>query len=226
MSSAQKIRASTQKFTEILDIHEDMVLLTTGTACLIIEVQATNFSLLSQEEQQAKIFSYASMLNSLSFPIQILIRNKRVDISSYIKHLDLEIARLNALQHTVSEQQIPQEQAKIFYMQQYRAFVQDLIKVNTVLDKTFYVVISFSSLEKGISGVTFKKDDFSQEAKTALRTKAESVLSQLGRLGLRSKTLDTEQLIKLFHDLYNNEQGIVSAASNPKTIMATKTIQV
>ncbi len=224
MNTAQKIRASTQKFTEIQDIKESVVLQASGAACLIIEVQATNFSLLSQEEQQAKIYSYASMLNSLSFPIQILIRNKRVDISSYVKHLDSEIAKLAALVHTTGQAQIAQEQAKISYMQQYRAFVQDLIKVNTVLDKTFYIVISFSSLEKGFSGVNFKKDDFLQEAKTSLRTKAESLLEQLSRLGLRSKILETEGLIKLFHDLYNNEQGMISATSNPDTILATKTI--
>jgi hypothetical protein len=30
----------------------------------------------------------------------------------------------------------------------YRNFVQELVKVNTILDKKFYIVIPYSSLEK------------------------------------------------------------------------------
>lgn len=201
--AAQKIRASTQKFTEIEDIRDTVVLLTGNRACLLIEIQATNFSLLSPEEKQAKIFSFASFLNSLSYPIQIVIRNKRVDISSYIKRLDNELTKLSIAPHGTNDQQ----QRKIAYIQQYRSFVQELIKVNTVLDKTFYIVLSFSSLEKGVSGITIKKEDFFLQAKAALHTKAESVLSQFGRLGLRSKIAEKESLVKVFYSIYNDEHA-------------------
>lgn len=206
---AQNVSTSTQKFTEIQEIQENIVILTTGSACLVIEIQATNFSLLSQEEQKAKIFAFASLLNSLSFPIQILIRNKRVDVSSYLKHLDQEIATLSSIPAATQGQHKDQHDKKISYLQAYRLFVQDLIKVNTVLDKTFFIVVSFSSLEKGVGGMNMKKDDFFLQAKAALRTKAESVLSQLGRLGLRSKILEKEQLIKLFYNIYNDERGSI-----------------
>lgn len=196
------ISASTQKFVDITNIRDEVVMLTGGSACLVIEVQATNFSLLSLDEQHSKIYAYASMLNSLSFPIQILIRNKRVDISSYIKSIDIEIGKLS--QNTTS---LPNEQRqkKITYARQYQAFVQDLIKVNTVLDKTFYVIVSYSSLEKGVSGMGLKGDDLFLQAKAGLKSKAESLLSQLGRIGLKSKTLKSERLIQLFHDIYNEE---------------------
>lgn len=207
--AAQNIKASTQKFTEIQNIQEDVVVLTGGNACLIIEVKATNFSLLSQEEQQAKIFAFASLLNSLSFPIQILIRNKRVDVSSYIKRLDQEFTVLSS-SSAVTAQHKEQHDKKMSYLKQYSLFVQELIKVNTVLDKTFYIVVSFSSLEKGVSGVGMKKDDFFLSAKAGLRTKAESILGQLGRLNLRSKILEKEQLIKLFYSIYNDEHGITT----------------
>lgn len=86
--SAQKTKATTQKFIEIQDIIDNIVLLSKGYACLVIEVQATNFSLLSQEEQDVKVLSYSSLLNSLSFPIQVFIRSKKIDISSYLRQLD------------------------------------------------------------------------------------------------------------------------------------------
>ena len=70
---ARKINATTQKFIEIEDIVDNIVLLSGGQACMVMEVVATNFALQSIEEQQVKILSYASLLNSLSFSIQIVI---------------------------------------------------------------------------------------------------------------------------------------------------------
>lgn len=204
MSTAQTKKTnnagSTQKFIEITSIRDEIVMLTGGNACLIIEIQATNFSLLSQDEQRAKIFAYASLLNSLSFPIQILIRNKRVDISLYIKSIDAELAKLSQNTGGIQEEQ---RIKKLSYAKSYREFAQELIKVNVVLDKTFYIVVSFSSLEKGLSGVGLKGDDLFLSAKAGLKTKAETMISQLNRIGLKSKVLKNDQLIKLFHGIYN-----------------------
>lgn len=191
MKTAQKIHASTQKFTEIKDIVENVVLLAGGNACLIIEVEATNFSLLSPEEQKTKIFSYASLLNSLSFPVQILIRNKRIDISNYLKSLDFEASK--------SQNQKLLEQIKL-----YKVFVGELIKTNTVLDKKFYMVISYSYLEKGVN----KNDkNFFEQAKQALKVKADSITNQLNRLNLRAKILEKENLVMLFHEIFNESSS-------------------
>lgn len=191
--TAQKVKSSTQKFTEIEDIKESVVTLDKGNACMIIEVQATNFALLSQEEQMAKISAYAAFLNSLSFPIQILIRNKKVNISSYVKLLEGELIK-------------SPNQKVTAYIEQYKYFIQELIKVNTVLEKTFYIVISYSSLEKGASGL-LQKNDFFNQAKLALQTKADSVMNQLSRLSLKARVLNQEELIRLFYDIYNEEVG-------------------
>ncbi|HSX40969.1 MAG TPA: hypothetical protein VLF68_05160 [Candidatus Saccharimonadales bacterium] len=199
--TAQKIHSSTQKFTEVSDIIEDVVLLSGGNACLIIEVTATNFALLSKQEQDTKIYSYASLLNSLSFPIEIMIRSKRLDVSSYLKLLDGQAAQ--------TQNQMLATQIKL-----YRDFVQQLVQVNTVLDKKFYISISYSSLEQGATGATHmmgkKKNttpggDFFQAAKASLHSKADSLHSQLARLNLRAKTLSQEELIKLFYELYNGD---------------------
>ena len=76
------IRASTQEFLEIEDIKDDLVILKDGSCCLIIKTSAVNFGLLSQEEQDAIIFAYAAFLNSLSFPLQILIFSRKICILS------------------------------------------------------------------------------------------------------------------------------------------------
>lgn len=188
--SAQKIKATTQKFIEILDIVDDVVLLTSGNACSMIEIQATNFALLSPEEQNSRILAYSALLNSLSFPIQIFVRSKKIDISSYLKQLDQELEKT-------------QGQALNQYIKQYKEFIQDLVRVNVVLDKNFYIIIPYSGLENGINA----NKDFVASAKAKLSTKIESLHGLLRQMNLSARTLNKEELVELFHEIYNGDFG-------------------
>ncbi len=200
--SAQKIHATTQKFTEIVDFADDIVILEGGNACMIIEITASNFALLSKREQDSRIFSYAGLLNSLSFPIQILIRNRRMDISQYIKELEGIIT-------TTKNPQLAT------YVEYYAAFVKEMVTVNVVLNKSFYIVVPFSSLELGVTGATqgqqkgqVKAEAFTQSARKALQNKANSLLGQLQKFATSAKVLEKEDLIKLFYEIYNEETEV------------------
>ena len=196
-NSVQKTHNTTQEFIDVLDIIDDVVLLRNGSACIAIEVQATNFALLSPEEQDVKILSYASLLNSLSFPIQIVIRSKKLNVSNYLALLEKE--KLTAKNELLANQ-----------IGLYKDFVEELVKVNTILDKKFYIIISYSSLEKGISGasqqvgVSSSQDLFLIGAKASLHSKAESLHTQIRRLNLKAETLGKEKLIKLFYEIFND----------------------
>lgn len=202
MKSAQKIHSSTQKFTEIVDIGDSVVVLEGGYACLIIEVTGSNFALLSQKEQETKIVSYASLLNSLTFPIQILIRNKRVDITSYLKELE-------------EQERSTKNDLLASHIKLYRSFVHEMIRVNVVLSKQFYLVISYSSLEGGVGGAakSVQKSpssgkDFTTTAGKALETKAQALLPQIQKLAVSAKVLQKEELIKLFYEIYNSNESM------------------
>lgn len=78
----------TQDFLPIADITDNLVLLKNGGAVMVLESSSINFSLLSEKEQQAIIYSYAALLNSLSFPIQIVVRSQIKDISKYMSFLE------------------------------------------------------------------------------------------------------------------------------------------
>lgn len=195
--AAQKIHATTQKFTEVEDISDDIVIFQGGSAALVIEVTATNFALLSTEEQDSKIYSYAALLNSLSFPIQIIVRSKKLDVTAYLKLLD---SQAKSTQNELLANQI----------RLYRDFVQELVKVNTVLDKKFYICIPYSYMEKGAAATAMtnkgnSKAAFLEQAKTALHSKAEGIHSQVARLNLRARTLEKEELVKLFYETYNDQ---------------------
>ena len=87
------IRATSQEHLDIEDIRDDLVILKDGSAVLVISTTAINFGLLSEREQDATIYAYAALLNSLTFSIQIIIRSQKKDISGYLRLLDQAEAR-------------------------------------------------------------------------------------------------------------------------------------
>lgn len=204
--SKQKIHATTQYFTEISDITDNVIILTNGYACSVIEVMAVNFALLSAAEQYAKISSFASLLNSLSFPIQILVKSKREDISFYLKSLETEA------------QKAKNEKLGNFILE-YKNFVSELIKQNSILDKRFYITISFSSLELGATHA-FTSRDFASSANSALLTKINTLLDQIGRINLKARVLGKEELVKLSYELFNPMQSNLDVVVSSDDIQA------
>lgn len=178
---------TTQSHLSIIDIKDNLVLLKDGSVVLILKVSAVNFGLLSEMEQVAIIDSFAALLNSLSFSIQIIIHSTRLDINSYLHTLDKAIS----LQTNFLLSQL---------MSDYRNFIQSTIKDNQVLDKKFYLALSVSPLELGI-GV--KAEDKFKKAKMTLAPRRDQILRQLSRVGLKGIQLNSFFLLKLFYEIYN-----------------------
>jgi len=201
MSNPAPIKASTQEHLPIEDIKNNLVLLKDGSCCLVLEISAINFELLSQKEQEAMIFAYAALLNSLSFPIQILIRSQKKDVSQYLKFLDTQKEKIT---NPLLKNQLLK----------YKKFVQELVKTNQVLDKKFYVVIPFSVLELGAAqhvgtvigrkkGLPFAKEYILERAATNLEPKKDNLIKQFSRLGVKARQLTTKELVNLFFEIYN-----------------------
>ncbi|MEO6508840.1 MAG: hypothetical protein ABIO02_02710 [Patescibacteria group bacterium] len=187
------VKASTQNFIEIEDVQDDILLLKDFSAAIVIEVGAVNFYLLSQEEQGSIIYAYSSLLNSLSFPAQILILSKKMDISSYIEYLNSKI--------TTTQVDLIRTRLK-----SYQEFIKTIVKKNTVLEKRFFFMVPFSPLELGVSGVNTKglhKEYVFSRAKTSLYPKRDHLLRLLAKVGLRATLLQKQELTDLFYNLYN-----------------------
>lgn len=199
---AKAITASTQEHLPVEDIVEDIVILKDGSAALVLQTTAVNFGLLSEKEQDATIFAYGALLNSLSHPIQILIRSKRTDISSYLEQLEDSFAKQTnpALKSQIGK---------------YIEFVKTTVQKGKVLDKKFYIIIPFSFLEMGaakaVAGFAKRKKKASvypkeyiiEQAKINLYPKKDQLLKQLTRLGLKGQVLTQPELVELFFDIYN-----------------------
>jgi hypothetical protein len=211
---------STQKNLDIDRFRDGVVILKNGGMRVILMVSAINFSLKNQEEQNAIIGGYQSFLNSLSFPLQIVIQSRKLDLTNYLKNLEDRAERQgNELLRT--------------QMASYIDFVQRLIGVANIMDKQFYVVVPYepapikssSALDKirkifvkGSPTQTIKTADF-EEAKKELQQRAGLVASGLGALGLRVVQLNTQELTELFYTSYNATSTQFYHTASPEEVM-------
>jgi hypothetical protein len=203
------IKGSTQDNLPIEDIVDGIVILKDGSASMVLQVSSVNFDLLSEREQGALIFAYGGILNSLNFPIQIVINSTTKDVGNYLNNLELA---KNSQQNEKLRERIAS----------YKKFVEETVKRNDVLSKTFYIAIPFSSLELGIKNaqkqifnslnpikkeveLPFSKEYIVDKAKASLQPKEDHIVRLFSRLGLEIKALNTKELIELFYKTYNED---------------------
>jgi len=202
------IKGTTQEHLPVDDIVDDMVILKDGNCAMVLQVSSVNFDLLSEREQSALVFAYGGILNSLNFDIQILIRTKTKDISSYLKNLKIyEEKQANQL---LKDRIIS-----------YQKFIEEMVRKNDVLSKLFFVVIPFSTMELGVSAMLkssskmpFDKNYILEKAKANLEPKRDHLLRLFSRIGLEIKSVKTKELIELFYSIYNEETADVQKMDN------------
>ncbi len=203
----EPITATTQDHLDIFDIKDDFVVLKNGVGCVVLETTAVNFDLLSEIEQDAIIAAFSMLLNSITFPIQIVLRSKSLDISKYIE-------KIQRVESKITDPLLAQQAAS------YRKFVQEVIRQNDVLAKQFYVVIPMVTpltMDPGSSpfdwalnlmGAKHKRiavdlEKSIKEARTQLEPKISHIMGEFNRLGIKTHRLDSQELVELYFDIYN-----------------------
>lgn len=203
------IKGTTQDHLPIEDIIDGVVILKDGSAASVLKISSVNFDLLSEKEQSALVVAYGGILNSLNFPIQIIIKSDTKDIGSYLK-------RLTEAENKQSNKLLKER------INKYRKFIEETVKKNEVLSKSFYVVVKFSSLELGIKnmgkqslnglikkdiniGLPYPKSYILEKAKASLQPKKDHLIRLFSRLGLEISPLENKELTELFYKIYNPE---------------------
>ncbi len=197
-------KITTQNHLDIETIRDGLVILKDGGARLIISTTAVNFDLLSEREQDAAIEAYASLLNSLNFPVQIMLRSKRMDISQYMGWLDREEIKTH-------------EQKRKKEILEYKEYIRQIIAKNDVLDKKFFVIILFNQLtlkpKKGpidfLLGrepkpkIAVNQKVLVKKALLELEPKRDHLLKQFNRIGINAHQLTDQEMVELFFGIYN-----------------------
>lgn len=201
--NSNPISATTQKYLDIAEIREDTVVMRDGTLRAVLMVSSINFSLKSEDEQNAIIAQYVGFLNNIDFPLQIVVQSRELSIENY----------LNSLKQKEKEQ--TNELLKI-QTSGYIQYILELISIGKIMSKRFYVVIPYNPLSDSHKsflasiGEIFKpattlkmKDNRFKKLKKELELRIENVMSGLNSVGLNSVLLDTQSLIELYYNTYN-----------------------
>ncbi len=204
--------SSTQRYLPFSSIKENIILMKDNSARIVLKCSAINFLLKSVEEQDSIIISFQRFLNSLDFPIQIIIRSKKLDIDSYLSNLNNVALK--------QENKILQEQTY-----EYIAYLKKLIEVAQIMKKEFFIIIPFdedsnSSVKdstilwifknfwKSINqaqDITKIKENLKifSKAKKELAKRTNSIKTSLENIWIKAETLQKQELVSFLTDYYN-----------------------
>lgn len=204
--SKQTPGLSTQTYLKIAEIRDDTLVLKNGGVRAVLSVSSINFNLKSEDEQNAIIYSYQGFINTIEFPIQIVIRSKKLDIDEY----------LDKLRKVGEKQTNPLLQRQTF---EYVEYISKLVEYADIMQKEFFIVVPYdpyraqkvSIVQKFFQNIQAKDtyesikrrhDEFDQ-LKKGLNQRVSTVKVGLENCGLKVKQLETKDLIELFYNIYN-----------------------
>ncbi|MBP9762693.1 hypothetical protein KBD34_03675 [Patescibacteria group bacterium] len=193
----------TQRFLDVAEIREDVVVLKDGTLRAILLVSSVNFALKSVDEQQAIVQAYMQFVNSIDFPIQIVIQSRRMNIDTYIRQINETEKKIN---NDLLKKQI----------KDYRDFIRQLVKMGDIMQKRFYIAVPLNPATVQTKGFwqrlqeiftpslafKFSEDRFKKQ-KFELELRVSQISSGLSSMSLSAVQLDTQSLIELFYNVYN-----------------------
>ena len=196
-------RPTSQAHLPISEIKDGVVVLKDGTLRKVLITSSINFALKSEDEQNALISNYVGFLNSIDFPLQVVIQSRRLQIQPY---LDMLTEREKEQQNELLRMQTAD----------YRSFIEELVDIGQIMSKKFYVVIPFDPLSnrkksffsrikevmKPALTVRLKEKRF-QKRKADLDLRVRQAVGGLEGIGLKVVELDTQALIELYYSTYN-----------------------
>ena len=207
MQSKKTKGVPTQRFLNLAEVKDNTIVMKDGSIRAVIAVSSTNFSLKSEDEQNAIVQAYQNFVNSLDFPIQILMHSRVLDINGYLEKLrNLTASQTNELLR--------------IQMTEYIEYIARLVEYASIMSKNFYVVVPYSASTLGKESFFGKitkifnpakqiitgQAEF-EKAKEKMEERSNRVIGGLGAMGLRTVLLRTEDIIELLYQSYNLESA-------------------
>ncbi len=213
---------------DIKEINGNVVVMKDGSLRQIAMIAGVNFALKSEEEQTLIVQAYQNFLNSVDFPLQIIIHSRKVNIDAYLQNL----------LHRKENESSPLLQSQI---DEYVSFIREFIEKNAIMEKTFLIVVPFyptggamSGTKKAASGMfssllgskkptiepgatlspTDETSHAFKENVEQLSQRTGQIVSGITSIGLDASILEGQELVELFYNFYNPqtiERGTIVA---------------
>jgi hypothetical protein len=183
-SNQSKTRGSARTQIGIKEVRDNILVLPWERYRTILTTSSVNFELQSGDEQDALVDAFQSFLNSLTTPIQILIRVRELDIDRYLE--DLEASRAAETESVYTVQ-----------LSNYCDFIRGLVAGNKILSRRFFLVIPYDNKIGA---------DFSL-IREQLMMEQEIVIKGLEKMGITSRQLTGLEILDLFYSFYRPQEA-------------------
>jgi len=128
-SQRQFTNGQASQFVPVVDITDDMIVLSGDRFVAVLEGKGANFALLSPSDQADQIRGFHTLVQSVDFPVQVISRAEPFDGTYYLRQ--------------IGQRQDEEKSAVVkAQLESYMPFVDDLIK--TTLDRRVFVVTQVS----------------------------------------------------------------------------------
>lgn len=204
--------SSTQRYLPFSQIRDNVVIMKDNSARVILKCSTINFLLKSTQEQDAIIMSFQRFLNSIDFPIQIMIRSSKLDIETY----------LNKLTSMAVNQTNPLLQQQTY---EYIEYLKKLIELAQIMKKEFYIIVPIDQEEnKSVrdlsiiwkfksfwASINWAEDMIKlklqikniNSQKKWLSQRANVIKTSLESIWIKAQELNKNELVKFLTDYYN-----------------------
>jgi hypothetical protein len=195
---------ATQEFIPIKEVRDGIVVLKNDELRAIVLANSINLSLKSEDEQKATILQFQNFLNTLDFSVQISVQSRKLDIRPYLLLLE-------------NRMKVQNEPLLKLQTKEYIEFIRNFTESVSIMTKSFFVVVPYShtvlSSDTGFFQKLFSRKN-KEEARVAKQVDFEEKRSQLeervavieqglGRCGINSVQLGTEEVVEVFYKVFN-----------------------
>jgi hypothetical protein len=174
-------------FVKLREVVDDIACVNLGRKNLdyraFIQVIPINFSLLSDEEQEEVIEAFQGFLNGISFPLQILIRNRPHNLENYLHAMETVEGNLADI------------------AQDHAAFVRQLASRRALVKREFYIIVPSDRQN------TRNATEALSNARTQLTLRVDELLRQLERVGLAGRRLRDLDIVQLYQGCFLSWEG-------------------
>ncbi len=186
--------SSTQSTLLISELRDGLIIMKDGSFRAVVACKSINYDLMSEPERDGIEYGYKGVLNSLEFPIQILVRSQRIDIAPYLERLaDIRRNNDNMLLGVL--------------MDDYINFIDqvspELEKASTQSQNIFNLLFATKTSE-----ITRIDRNTYDKAVTEINNRVQAVIGGLFNIGIHSVRLNTKELAELFYNFNNPDTAV------------------
>lgn len=113
-------------YSGVKEIKDNLIITNENKKLAVLKIEPINFSIKPQGVQEAIISSFQKFLNSLDFPVQIIMNTESLNLRAYLKELEGKIVESKQFQDLFKK---------------YKEHLEKTIQQKHVLNRNFYLII-------------------------------------------------------------------------------------